>query len=372
MKPTFFNRLVLAAFSLLAIACGGKGAEATAQTAGTGGRTLVVYYSFTGNVKTIASAIGSQLEADMVEIQPAEKGLDYAADNYAIGSRLIDDIRRSPNDAGSYPAIDAVDIDFSRYANVIIATPLWWGNMAAPMQTFLYHNGSQMAGKNIGLVVSSASSGISGVVGDAERLVPAGNILLPHLWIRSAQTGRAREMVKEWLDKINFNSNQQTGNMRIKISDGNHSIVFELNETSAAKSLYGMLPLEVKVENYSTNEKIFYPPTTVSFGVDCIEGDCPAGTLALFSPWGNVVMFYGAAGRYNGLYILGKAIDGADGIRNLSGTICVEKQEGMTGIGGPKADTDKASAVYRPDGSRAPKADTAGVYIHGGKKFVKR
>ncbi|WP_257886578.1 hypothetical protein [Segatella buccae] len=74
MKPTFFNRLVLAAFSLLAIACGGKGAEATAQTAGTGGRTLVVYYSFTGNVKTIASAIGSQLEADMVEIQPAEKG----------------------------------------------------------------------------------------------------------------------------------------------------------------------------------------------------------------------------------------------------------------------------------------------------------
>ena len=48
-----------------------------------------------------------------------------------------------------------------------------------------------------------------------------------------------------------------------------------------------------------------------SYGADCIEGDCPAGTLAFFSPWGNVVMFYGAASRYSGLYILGKAIEGA-------------------------------------------------------------
>ena len=86
-----------------------------------------------------------------------------------------------------------------------------------------------------------------------------------------------------------------------------------------------MLPLTVDVSNYGNNEKIFYPPTTITYGSDCIEGDCPAGTLALFSPWGNVVMYYGAASRYSGLYILGNAIEGADDIRNLSGTITVEK-----------------------------------------------
>lgn len=55
--------------------------------------------------------------------------------------------------------------------------------MAALMQTFLFNCGSQMAGKNIGLIVSSASSGISGVEADCKRLVPEGNYYSKSLWI---------------------------------------------------------------------------------------------------------------------------------------------------------------------------------------------
>lgn len=47
--------------------------------------------------------------------------------------------------------------------------------------------------------------------------------------------------------------------MRIKVSDGTNTIIYELNETSVATSLYQMLPIEVAVQNYSNNEKIFYP-----------------------------------------------------------------------------------------------------------------
>ena len=43
--------------------------------------------------------------------------------------------------------------------------------MAAIMQTYLFNYGAQMAGKHVALIVSSHSSGISGVVADAERLV---------------------------------------------------------------------------------------------------------------------------------------------------------------------------------------------------------
>ena len=43
-------------------------------------------------------------------------------------------------------------------------------------------------------------------------------------------------------------------------------------------------------------------------------------------------MYYGPASRYSGLYILGKAIEGADNIRNLSGTIRVEVVGGTSGI----------------------------------------
>ena len=53
-------------------------------------------------------------------------------------------------------------------------------------------------------------------------------------------------------------SNQTTDTMTIKITDNNYSVVFELNDSDGAKSLYEQLPLKIEVEDYSTNEKIFY------------------------------------------------------------------------------------------------------------------
>lgn len=166
------------------------------------GDVLVVYYSFTNNIHTIVTDLLTQVDADVVRIEPAEKGLDYAANNYALGSALIAAIRENPDDASSYPAIDPVEVKLENYSTVIVAAPLWWSNMAAPMQTFLFNHGSEMADKNIGLIVSSASSGISGVEADAKRLIPDGNFLTPSLWIRSSQTSNCHALTAEWLENI--------------------------------------------------------------------------------------------------------------------------------------------------------------------------
>lgn len=116
---------------------------------------------------------------------------------------------------------------------------------------------------------------------------------------------------------------KEEARMRISVSDGSHTIIYELNGSPSAKSLYGMLPLDIEVENYGRNEKIFYPEQAVDTR-DGIEGSGEAGGLALFSPWGNVVMFYDSFGSYPGLYILGQAVEGTEQISSLSGTIHVE------------------------------------------------
>lgn len=167
-------------------------------------KTLVVYYSYTNNVNRIVTELTKQIEADVIRVEPAEKGLDYAANNYAIGSAQISAIRNNPDDASSYPAIDPVDVNLDEYDCVIIGAPLWWSNMAAPLQTFLFHHGKDMAGKKIGLIVSSASSGISGVEADAKRLIPDGDFLSPSLWIRSSQTSNAAALVSGWLKNIGY------------------------------------------------------------------------------------------------------------------------------------------------------------------------
>lgn len=173
-------------------------------------KTLIVYYSYTNNVHRIVSDLQTQIEADVLRIEPAEEGLDYAANNYALGSALIAAIRNDPANPDSYPAIKTSINNLDEYDTIIIGAPLWWSNMAAPLQTFLFTYGSQMAGKRIGLIVSSASSGISGVEADAKRLVPDGNFMSPSLWIRSSQTENCHSMLSEWLKEIDY-ENTSTG-----------------------------------------------------------------------------------------------------------------------------------------------------------------
>lgn len=167
-------------------------------------KTLIIYYSYTNNVEKIVNELKNKIDADIVEIEPAEKGLDYAANNYAIGSAQIAAIRNNPDESSSYPAIDTVNVNLDEYDTLIIAAPLWWSQMAAPLQTYLFHNGKKMAGKNIGLIVSSASSGISGVEADAKRLIPDGHFLSPSLWIRSSQISNASSMLENWLNDIDY------------------------------------------------------------------------------------------------------------------------------------------------------------------------
>lgn len=167
-------------------------------------RTLIVYYSFTNNVYRIASDLNTQIETDILRIEPEEEGLDYASNNYALGKALISAIRNNPNNEASYPTIKQVDIDLNQYNTVIVAAPLWWSNMAAPLQTFLFKYGKQMAGKNIGIIVSSASSGITEVVADAKRLIPDGKFIEPHLWIRSSQTSNCHSLISKWLSDIDY------------------------------------------------------------------------------------------------------------------------------------------------------------------------
>ena len=116
--------------------------------------------------------------------------------------------------------------------------------------------------------------------------------------------------------------------MLIKVSDAHHSVIFRLNDTPAAASLYAQLSLETEVENYGSNEKIFYPTQKLE-GSNAIETGGSAGGLAYFSPWGNMVMYYGDFGAYPGLYVLGEAVEGVDQIASLEGVITVTRHSGV-------------------------------------------
>ena len=194
---------------------------------GASAKTLVVYYSYTNYCREIVNTLTSQIDADVLEIEPAEKGLAYDANGYALGTQLLNAIKAAPNDASSYPAIDPVTTTLSDYETIIIVTPLWWSQMAAIMQTYLFNYGGQMAGKHIGLIVSSASSGISGVVADCKRLVPDGNYFSENLWINHPNHSRRATLIQDWLTAINYHS--VTGISEVKTSASAPTRIYDLS-----------------------------------------------------------------------------------------------------------------------------------------------
>ncbi|HIU68263.1 MAG TPA: hypothetical protein IAC64_12375 [Candidatus Caccomorpha excrementavium] len=82
-------------------------------------------------------------------------------------------------------------------------------------------------------------------------------------------------------------------------------------------------PFTIEVEDYSTNEKIFYPPQALDTA-DAPLAEGGAGVLAYYAPWGDVVMFYDSFRTNSSLYELGRAVSGADRIHEMSGTITID------------------------------------------------
>lgn len=114
------------------------------------------------------------------------------------------------------------------------------------------------------------------------------------------------------------------GPMQIRVSANGKTIIFELNDSQAAKDLHAQLPLSIEVEDYGSIEKIFYPPKKLGTADTPLVRSARPGTLAYYAPWGDVVMFYGSFGSAAGLYELGQAIQGKKDIRSLNGTIRLE------------------------------------------------
>ena len=222
------------------------------------GKTLIVYYSFSGNCKAIVNTLAEQVTADQLEIEPAEKGLDYAANNYALGSALISAIRQNPNNANSYPAIDPVEISLDSYQNIIIVTPLWWSNMAAIMQSYLFQYGSQMAGKTVGLIVSSYSSGISSVIADAQRLLPGVTWAGDALWINNSNHSKRGTLIENWLQTQNL---QTSGDMiqKLYIIIGGVTKSASLVSNSSVEALVAQLQqgdITYQAHDYGNFEKV--------------------------------------------------------------------------------------------------------------------
>lgn len=126
------------------------------ETESTGGKTLVVYYSATGNTENVANAIADTLGADVFELEPVEP---YSNDDL---NWTNDDSRVSREheneDERNVELVSATVDNWSDYDAVFIGYPIWWGIAAWPVDEFIETN--DFTGKTVIPFATSASSGM--------------------------------------------------------------------------------------------------------------------------------------------------------------------------------------------------------------------
>lgn len=130
--------------------------EATEATEAAANKTLVVYYSGSGNTRRVAEAIAQAANADIFEIVPTEvytsDDLNWTNSNSRV-SREHDNesLRDVPLTTTEVPDWDSYDI-------VLLGYPIWWGIAAWPVNNFVKAN--DFTGKTVIPFATSSSSGM--------------------------------------------------------------------------------------------------------------------------------------------------------------------------------------------------------------------
>ena len=135
-------------------------------------KTLVVYFSATGNTRRVAENLAQATGANLFEIKPTVPYTDADLNWRDKNSRSSVEM----NDKKSRPEIVKNNPHLSEYDTVFLGFPIWWGTAPRVVQTFL--EGQNFAGKTIILFATSGSSDMGSTDKDLNPSVdPSAKIL---------------------------------------------------------------------------------------------------------------------------------------------------------------------------------------------------
>jgi flavodoxin len=82
-------------------------------------KSLIIYFSQTGNTKTVCETLQKALGADIIEVKDASQG---------------------KTKKGELPVIEPKSIDLTKYSSVILGSPIWGVKIAPAVQAVLKNN----------------------------------------------------------------------------------------------------------------------------------------------------------------------------------------------------------------------------------------
>ncbi len=228
------------------------------------GKTLVVYFSATGNTEQAAGYIADLTEGDLFELEPADpytdEDLNYGNEKSRVSREYADESLRTVE-----LLADTVE-NWESYDTVFIGYPIWWGIAAWPVDTFVKAN--DFTGKTVIPFCTSASSGL-GESGELLAELAGTGDWQEGICFRSSVS---ESDVQEWLDSVLNDKSEEIADAldsNTEISDTSvESETFSNEESSAPDT-------DVSESSEGNNILIAYftmPEDVDTEGVDAIAG----------------------------------------------------------------------------------------------------
>lgn len=178
--------------------------EAAAETAAPeteeaqSGKTLVVYYSATGNTEGVAHAIADTTGGDLFELTPVQPytsaDLNWTNENSRVSVEHDDPQQR-------YVELTQTLVEnWDAYDTVFIGYPIWWGIAAWPVNEFVTNN--DFTGKTVIPFATSSSSGLGESGELLSQMAGTGD------WLEGARfsSGASAEDVSAWVRDLGLSN----------------------------------------------------------------------------------------------------------------------------------------------------------------------
>lgn len=165
-------------------------------TTSTDQTTLVVYFSATGNTEAVAEAIVDLTGADVFVIEPRQP---YTSDDLNWNDENSR-VSREHDDA-SLQTVDLVTTtpqNWDDYTTVFLGYPIWWGNAAWPVSTFVAAN--DFTNKTVIPFCTSSSSSLGESAINLANLATNGN------WLEGQRFSSRfdQEQIENWIGSLDL------------------------------------------------------------------------------------------------------------------------------------------------------------------------
>lgn len=159
-------------------------------------KTLVVYYSASGNTAKVAEYIADETRGDLFEIQPVNIYSDDDLNWTNPKSRVC--VEHDNPDQRNVELVSTSVDGWDSYDTVFIGYPIWWQEAAWVVDDFVKEN--DFTGKNVIPFCTSMSSPLGQSGNKLSEMAGTGN------WFKGMRfTSRSSETdVKEWLSNLNL------------------------------------------------------------------------------------------------------------------------------------------------------------------------